>query len=461
MKICFQRKGHANNSSSAHSVIIASGMVDELMYDKEYGWEEFILASKEEKTRYLATLLRMSILNKVYDSAKYVYPFVTPNEEKINELVLGIFPDFDLNYGKIDHQSVLMLPFENDKFIKFLLNEIVNREDLVIRGGNDNDPSENPYDEYEVMNLFNYPVVVKSDPEKNVFAITNKNYGDINIVAEKGINTDKLWFPYLVDMCITHTCNYGCKFCYMNSKPGVSDFEIEQHHKTQKIIYALAANGCSSIVLGGGEPTTVRLDYLNYIIKIANDLEVSVGMTTNNFDLSYWHKFYAHNTCKLNSLAFSVNSTKAADEFYKIVREDFWYKNNTKVYAQVIVGATPKDKFLDIIKNVENSDATGITFLGWKDCDYIPFKFDFIEEVLKIKYINIGFDSVLVNEYKDILQERYGVKNRLLVANEGKHTCFIDTIDMTMAPSSFCDKSLAVKIDAIDKKRLKEIFDTF
>ena len=92
MKICFQRKGHANNSSSAHSVIIASGMVDELMYDKEYGWEEFILASKEEKTRYLATLLRMSILNKVYDSAKYVYPFVTPNEEKINELVLGIFP---------------------------------------------------------------------------------------------------------------------------------------------------------------------------------------------------------------------------------------------------------------------------------------------------------------------------------------------------------------------------------
>lgn len=461
MKICFQRKGHANNSSSAHSVIIASGMVDEVLYDKEYGWEEFILASKEEKTRYLASLLRLSIINKVYDSAKYVYPFGVPNEEKINELVLEIFPDFDLNYGSIDHQSVSSLPFENTKFIKFLFSEIVNRDDLVIKGGNDNGTMEKNYDEYEVMNLFNYPVVVKSDPDKNVFAITSKSSGDINIVAENGVSTDKLWFPYLVDLCITHTCNYGCKFCYMNSKPGVSDVEIEQYHQMQKIIYALAAGGCSSIVIGGGEPTTVRMDYLRGFINAANGLNVSVGMTTNNFDLSYWHKLYSYNTCKLNSVAFSVNSTKAADDFYNVAKEDFWYTNNTKVYAQVIVGATPKDKFLDIVKSIENSDATGITFLGWKDCDFVPFKFDFIEEVLKVKYVNIGFDSVLVNEYKGILQERYGVKNRLLVANEGKHTCFIDTIDMTMAPSSFCDKSLAVKIDKVGKERLKEIFDTF
>ena len=71
MKITFMRHGFANNSSSAHSLIFARGLNDKKIDgDLEFGWSNFVLASKEEKQKYLLTTLYSNYqnYNRFHDS---------------------------------------------------------------------------------------------------------------------------------------------------------------------------------------------------------------------------------------------------------------------------------------------------------------------------------------------------------------------------------------------------------
>ena len=56
MKIQNIRYGFATNSSSSHSVVLAPGLKDNVCTGElGYGWENFVLATEEEKRKYLFT----------------------------------------------------------------------------------------------------------------------------------------------------------------------------------------------------------------------------------------------------------------------------------------------------------------------------------------------------------------------------------------------------------------------
>jgi hypothetical protein len=52
------------------------------------------------------------------------------------------------------------------------------------------------------------------------------------------------------------------------------------------------------------------------------------------------------------------------------------------------------------------------------------------------EYYHFGADSVFVAEFRDELVKR-GVSEKLMVNQEGAHSCFIDAVSMMMGPSSF------------------------
>ena len=57
MNISNIRLGFATNSSSTHSIIILPGQVDDMVWEGEFGWQNFTLASSGAKMLYLAVCM--------------------------------------------------------------------------------------------------------------------------------------------------------------------------------------------------------------------------------------------------------------------------------------------------------------------------------------------------------------------------------------------------------------------
>jgi len=71
MKVYNLRLGHATNSSSSHSIVIAPANYESLpgtnrmgQYGHTYGWEKFILADPQSKAEYFAAQLFGSMVNE-------------------------------------------------------------------------------------------------------------------------------------------------------------------------------------------------------------------------------------------------------------------------------------------------------------------------------------------------------------------------------------------------------------
>lgn len=107
MKIANIRLGFATNSSSSHSVVILPNQRDDRVHDDNYyGWENFVLASKEEKMKYLDAQIACHYSDNC----------------------------------KIDHQSVWSFPADIRARVAYIkcLKALLERDDVVILGGNDN-----------------------------------------------------------------------------------------------------------------------------------------------------------------------------------------------------------------------------------------------------------------------------------------------------------------------------------
>ena len=126
IKIHNLRLGHATNSSSSHSIVIAPRDYGHLPSTEDeghwgeynYGWEHFVLADPESKTKYFAVQL--------FDS-------LTENgiSADIAKATIRDWIDFDIvsnerDYVGVDHQSQLSFPidqlnkeFDNGSQVKY------------------------------------------------------------------------------------------------------------------------------------------------------------------------------------------------------------------------------------------------------------------------------------------------------------------------------------------------------
>lgn len=155
MKITFYRKGHANNSSSSHSLVFTNefktiGNTE----DSEFGWDFFTVSSLESKKNYILCCLRDSFFASIdlrwNCNADISYKMFEEFKENLFKSWINVyFSDFkfDLNIiddSCVDHQSVFMFPTYRDKqrgINKELANSVIKeflRSEYIVLGGNDN-----------------------------------------------------------------------------------------------------------------------------------------------------------------------------------------------------------------------------------------------------------------------------------------------------------------------------------
>lgn len=172
MKTIYTRFGHANNSSSSHSIVfldreVADGNVE----DYRYHWDFFTLGSRIEKERYLFSQLYVNAERMVSDTHSASKLMDYKESQKAQEIILknwfmnrkheisAVFAHADTFYKDIfeqedyeddwrstpsvDHQSVMHIPTNAETkrldlgfFLEFC--QEVLKPGYAILGGNDN-----------------------------------------------------------------------------------------------------------------------------------------------------------------------------------------------------------------------------------------------------------------------------------------------------------------------------------
>ena len=88
-------------------------------------------------------------------------------------------------------------------------------------------------------------------------------------------------------------------------------------------------------------------------------------------------------------------------------------------------------------KNIKNISDKWISLVKEFSKKYISKKY--INEYYEDENLKVGIDSVIVKKWRDELIKQ-GVDERMLVGEEGKFSCFVDTVNLKIASSSFTEK---------------------
>jgi hypothetical protein len=228
VKISSVRLGHANNSSSSHSILLGSKMPENLdVRSFEYGWEWFHLVNPKDKARYMAAMVFMALPKNI----------AYQHKASIIKDILGV--DMASEYFKAknhlgetplphaDHQSAFSFPHSllnreqfHAEFLQELCDHVVHNPRISIRGGNDNEEIPEAWQkDCGTPALKN----IKTDSDEILFA---RKEGDWWILYNHRTGA-KIRFsfkddakplthastPELVDLKITDYCDKGCPFC--------------------------------------------------------------------------------------------------------------------------------------------------------------------------------------------------------------------------------------------------------
>ena len=245
------------NSSSTHSFTFKKSNISMQTYhdSKIFGWENFVLADKLSKYKYLYCLYK----NRIEFQLRII-----PEKFKkiISEHFFAVNPNLEVKKiegceeGLIDHQSrcgYLPLNFKgeiNFEFLEYLL-ELCDNENFIILGGNDNSEGhpliEGCSEKEQNFNNRGFRLVCKTSdlPSNSVIRKdTNKDgqefwtqfethFGKRTIFyfSEDERKIEKSEKPMLVDLKITNYCTFGCNFCYQKSKKKGKHAEIDKIKK--------------------------------------------------------------------------------------------------------------------------------------------------------------------------------------------------------------------------------------
>lgn len=152
-------------------------------------------------------------------------------------------------------------------------------------------------------------------------------YGDATFICSPS--------PEIVDISITNRCNFGCEYCYQNSRPRL------KHGRTDLVSTLLLGFKTVpyQIALGGGEPT--QHPDLPIILKEARELGTVPNFTTNGKLLSKEVLKATNDYC--GGVAMTYHTFKGFDWFrerYKALRSALTCQVNVHLIAdRHVVGA--------------------------------------------------------------------------------------------------------------------------
>lgn len=447
------RLGFATNSSSNHSIILNPALVADwqVPIDMDYGWDEFLLRSKQSKADYLAIQLLTNLRRSL--SNEYAALIVSSLFNKKFDLDGGDYS------GKqyIDHQSVFSLPYRYRKqywhtqkeidlqFFQELKDYIVENDDIAIAGGNDNDME---------------PV----DYEGETDSVTNKlcKDGDYGFICRKDNDYWTLFSPEtgakirlsftskepylysstpeLVDLKITNFCGYGCSFCLQSS---VIDGKHATLDSISNVFGTLQKMEVFEVALGGGE-TTMHPAFAD-ILREAKGYNLIPNFTTFNMN---WAKNSFIESAVLDCCGGVAVSLIGYKDYDKINEMRAWKESHRNslvtLNAQIILGVADFN-YNHLFEKIKEAKIDAVTLLGYKSFGRGKglkkiIKPDFIQilQCAKKHYITLGIDTLIAQEYKGEL-EKENISNLLVTNREGVFSMYIDAVDHIIAKDSYTE----------------------
>lgn len=452
MKIHNVRLGFATNSSSSHSIVIMPEGEHwgerEPYGDFEYGWEDFCLTTSQSKLEYLATALYQNLKTDLSsdEAAKTV--------KDMFGIDITSALDGDGWGAHIDHQSSITTPTprRNKKFWKGF-GEFIQDRRVAILGGNDNSDG-NGYDDLPFVEMIRdgagSNLKIKNDGD--YWVMFNTTYGakvrmSFDVDKHDAKDYVKSSTPELVDLKITDHCTMGCDFCYQGSTPEGKHAPFEDIKKT---IDFLTGMKVFEIAIGGGEPT--EHPQFAEILEYARKRNIVPNFTTNS--VKWMKDADLVKRIKDSVGAIGVSVHKVSD-FKKVetIKRTFGGWGGSHVMAQHVVGTLDVSDTSQLISEAFESRIP-LLLLGYKktgfgesfephDLTELPL---ILKLVLKEHRGSLSVDTAVLNQYPDITSV-LEISKVLTTKEEGKFSCYIDAVEGTMGPSSYCDPTDMVPLD--------------
>lgn len=417
MKINSIRLGFANNSSSAHSILLNANLKSN--EDDVYYRDWFVLNSSESKLHYLAA--------QVYTN---LYPMPSEYRTIIIKDLFGI----EITNDVVDHQSTWSLPYSgqiiNEEFLRDLQKYLL-KSNITILGGNDE--TDCPYNIKPEQHV-NLPIPKDTSEkflarkDKNWWVLFNYRTGaKIRFSFEDELSYPYATYPELVDLKITSQCHSNCPWCYQNSNSnGIhGDWRF-----IDDIIDKLAEVGVMEIALGGGEPT-LHPEFESIIYHAAYSGVVPNFSTSQTDWMSTNLAKEVEENC--GSFAVSLIDNKTLRRLVK------WNETHkVKATCQIALGIYPEENIIKAMRFIRNRNVP-ITLLGFKNCgrgkNFSSFPYNKVLKELN-QWYSFGADTSFVNLHKDWL-EGNKIAPELIIGAEGCFSMYIDAVNKQVGKSSF------------------------
>lgn len=466
------RLGFCSNSSSAHSVILAPGMVDRLGATDDalgFGWGNFVLASPEAKARYFAVAC-----------ASHYKRYPGMGRAEVVALTRRFFDsggvtDQQIWDGYIDHQSAPSFPTPRSEaqgmepLWQLLADEIVHREDAVVLGGNDNDDDHPLRSAGPLLDLYHQHFQFDNWRGYDLRTFWKDEVSGHFVVFDKATGTrfrfgpDRLpppseaTHPELVEVKITDKCDKGCPHCYMDSSPAGSHADDSV---LRSLAYSMRNSGVMEVALGGGEPT-LHPDFAEILRHFRNYGGVVPSFSTQSWEwLEDMEVVSAVSEC-CGAVALSTQDPGDVRKWIEGCRD-----RGIRPHFHYVLGISPLknlEAFLQAIKcNDEECDCAylngHLVLLGYKGMGRAaakpPHSYKNWGKALAKGMENearwrwsIALDSALLAETEDLDDELgTSVNTKLYEAPDGLFSCFYDAVEGFLAPSSFSPEDARVPL---------------
>lgn len=286
----------------------------------------------------------------------------------------------------------------------------------------------------------------KSYINGNYFVSVDYNGTKLKQVLRRGESFKPL-FPDSIDLKITNSCSWGCKFCHESSHSGGKSLGMK---KTIDLLSKLPKVPIE-IAIGGGNVFDIP-NQTYKLVKTLNRMSFLTRITVSRKDL-FTHLKDKRGLCykifkSVGAIGISMdryfpNPFGCRDSFDFITEFNGTPKFKGKSVFHVIIGVLPIEDFKKMLK--DKKDYNRILVLGFKQFGRAAkMKVEHLDEWKEVirglikeqnNYKTVGFDNLAL-EQLGLDEKTVSDWEHLYFGDEFSSSMYIDAVNETFAPTS-------------------------